>query len=129
MTILDELKPADKSEVILYLPYYAKDKHSLLPLALNLYKQGFLEGARRIEGGEDIEFVATWFVSRLPSEITRCRIQFDGNADLNYEATMINSEFIDYLIDLMINYNTSRAMDFPGTFYRKILRLDDTTTK
>lgn len=127
MDIIDELQPADKPEVALYLPYYQKDKHNLLPLAINLYKQGFLEGARKIEGGEDIEFVATWYVSNLPSELTRCRIQFDGNADLNYETTMINSEFIDYLIDLIANFKSLRALDFPGAFYRKLLRLDEST--
>ena len=97
MPTLEQLKPAGRAETILYIPYYAKNKHSWLPQAIALYQQGTLEGERNIEGGESIPFVASWYVSKLPSELTRCRLQFDGQAELSYEVTLSNSEFIDYL--------------------------------
>ena len=128
-TAISQLQPADKREVIVYQPYYPdKNKQKLLPLALALYQLGQVEGARRIEGGENLSFVATWFVSRLPSELTRCRMQFDGQADLSYEMTVLNSEFMDYLIDLIGGYEESKNIDFPQNFYRKLLRLDDAPT-
>ena len=34
----------------------------------------------------------------------------------------MNAEFIGYLLDLLINYEESRLIDFPQTFYRKLLR-------
>lgn len=123
---LNQLQPADKREVIVYQPYYPdKNKQKLLPLALALYQLGQVEGARRIEGGDSLSFVATWFVSRLPSELTRCRMQFDGQAELSYEMTVLNSEFMDYLIDLIAGYEENQTVDFPQSFYRKLLRVDD----
>ena len=101
MANLDKLEPANKADVLVYQPYYpSKDKQKLLPLALSLYNQGRLEGKRRIESGEGISLAASWYVSKLPSELTRCRVQFEGQAELSYEITILNSEFIDYLIDL-----------------------------
>ena len=123
---LNQLQPADKREVIVYQPYYPdKNKQKLLPLALGLYQLGQVEGARRIEGGDSLSFVSTWFVSRLPSELTRCRMQFDGQAELSYEMTVLNSEFMDYLIDLIAGYEESQTVDFPQSFYRKLLRVDE----
>jgi hypothetical protein len=124
ITSIDRLEPAGKADVIVYMPYYPKDKHVVLPYALTLYAQGNLEGQRRIEGGEGIPFVATWFVSRLPAEITRCRLQFEGQADLSYEMTVSNSEFVNYLMDALKAFKESGAADFPQVFYRKLLRLD-----
>ncbi|MGK7917203.1 MAG: type IV pilus biogenesis protein EbsA [Prochloraceae cyanobacterium] len=124
MSAIEQIKPAKSSDVVVYMPYYAKNKHKMLPYALGLYQQGSLEGKREIEGGEGIPFVATWFVSRLPMELTRCRLQFDGKADLNYEVTVSNSEFIEYLMDVFINFKRSRSTDFPRKFYRKLLRFD-----
>jgi hypothetical protein len=124
MSTLEDLKPAGRAEFIIYMPYYAKTKHNWLPLAISLYRQGALEGKRVIEGGESIPFVASWFVSKLPSELTRCRLQFDGQADLSYEVTLSNSEFIDYLIDVIINFKRSQLTDFPAEFYRKLLRFE-----
>ncbi|MGF1478443.1 MAG: type IV pilus biogenesis protein EbsA [Cyanophyceae cyanobacterium] len=125
MTAINELQPAKPGDTSIYLPYYSKDKHNLLPYAISLYKQGSLEGQRRIEGGEDIPFVATWYISTLPSELTRCRIQFDGQAELSYEATILNAEFIDYLISIVKKFQRSRLTDFPRAFYRKLLRFDE----
>jgi hypothetical protein len=106
------------------MPYYAKTKHNWLPYAISLYRQGSLEGERIVEGGESIPFVASWYVSKLPSELTRCRLQFDGQAELSYEITLSNSEFIDFLIDVIINFKRSHLTDFPREFYRKLLRFD-----
>jgi hypothetical protein len=125
MSNIEKLQPADKAAVGVYLPYYQGAKRTMLPLAISLYQQGSLEGHRRIEGGESIPFVATWFVSKLPSELTRCRLQFDGNAELSYEVTMANSEFMNYLIDVIMNFRRSRMTDFTQTFYRKLLRIDE----
>lgn len=123
-TPLDKIKPAGRADTIIYMPYYAKTKHNWLPYAISLYHQGALEGKRSIEGGESISFVASWYVSKLPSELTRCRLQFDGQAELSYELTLSNSEFIDYLIDVVADYKRSHLIDFPREFYRKLLRFD-----
>lgn len=125
ISTIDQLQPASKSDVVIYMPYYAKNKHNSLPYAITLYRQGSLEGKRYIEGGENVSFVATWFVSRLPSELTRCRLQFEEQADLSYEVTISNSEFIDYLIDVYNNFKNSNFTDFPRIFYRKLLRFDE----
>jgi hypothetical protein len=125
MSSIEKLQPASKADTLMYQPYYGKDQHEILPYALSLYQQGFLEGERRIEAGESISFVATWYVSRLPSELTRCRLQFEGNADLSYEINLSNSEFVSYLINLIKNFRDSRLTDFSQAFYRKLLRLED----
>ena len=124
MSSLEKLQPAARADVIVYLPYYPKDKHNWLPHAISLYQQGSLEGERNIEGGDSIPFVASWQVSKLPSELTSCRLQFDGQGELSYELTLLNDECIDYLIDVIINFERSRSMDFPHPFYRKLLRFD-----
>ncbi|AFY76367.1 MAG: hypothetical protein IGR93_01625 [Hydrococcus sp. C42_A2020_068] len=123
-TTIDKLEPAGKAEVILYMPYYPKDKHAILPYALTLYSKGYLEGRRHIEGGEGIPFVATWFVSKLPAELTRCRLQFEGQAELSYEITISNSEFVNFLMDAITLFKEGGSADFPQAFYRKLLRFD-----
>lgn len=122
---IDQLKNADQAAVGVYMPYYQGVKRTVLPLAISLYQQGNLEGQRQIEGGENIPFVATWYVSKLPAELTRCRLQFQESADLNYEVMLANSEFVNYLIDVIMNYKRSKLTDFPQAFYKKLLRLDD----
>ncbi|NEP13571.1 MAG: hypothetical protein F6J92_25485 [Symploca sp. SIO1A3] len=122
---IEKLQPADKGAVGVYMPYYQGAKRNILPLAISLYQQGSLEGQRRIEGGDGIPFIATWFVSKLPAEMTRCRFQFDGNAELSYEVSMANSEFINYLIEVIMNFRRSRVTDFSQTFYRKLLRIEE----
>lgn len=122
---LDKLEPAPKGAVGVYIPYYQGAKRSILPFAIALYQKGSLEGKRRIEGGEDISFVATWRVSTLPSDLTRCRVQFDGNAELSYEVTMPNFEFIGCLMEVLIHFKKSRLTDFAKPFYRKLLHFDD----
>ena len=92
MSTIDELKPAGRADVVIYIPYYAKTKHDKLAHAIALYRQGSLEGQRQIEGGESIP--------------------------------LSNSEFIDYLIDVIINFKRSKVTDFPGSFYRKLLRFE-----
>ncbi len=124
MSVIESLKPAGRADVVIYMPYYGKNKHNWLPYAISLYQTGSLEGQRIIEGGESIPFVASWYVSKLPSELTRCRLQFDGQAELSYEVTLTNSEFIDYLIDVIMNFKRSHFKDFPGSFYRKLLRFE-----
>jgi len=119
----EKLQPASKGEVMIYMPYYPQNKHGFLPYAISLYHQSSLEGKRRIEGGEGIPFIATWSLSKLPSEMTRCRLQFDGNADFSYEVSLPNSEFIEYLIEVIRSNKQSNATDFPQPFYRKLLSL------
>ncbi|MDB9313282.1 hypothetical protein PN462_09245 [Spirulina sp. CS-785/01] len=122
---LDQLKAASKSDAVVYAPYFQGQKRTVLPYAIGLYQKGSLEGERTIEGGESIPFVATWFVSKLPSELTRCRLQFEGNADLSYEVDMQNSEFVSHLLEIIVNYKRTGQVDFSRTFYRKLLRLDE----
>jgi len=124
MKTIESLKPAGRGDVVIYMPYYAKNKHNWLPYAISLYRKGSLEGTRKIQGGESIPFAASWYVSKLPSELTRCRLQFDGQADLSYETTLSNSEFIDYLIGVIMDFKSSHSTDFPREFYKKLLRFD-----
>ena len=52
-------------------------------------------------------------------------MQFDGNAELSYEITMANFEFINFLIEVLFNFKRMRTIDFSQPFYRKLLRMDD----
>ncbi len=123
---LINLQPAQPRDVSVYLPYYQeKTRRQYLPLALSLYQSGHFEGQRNIEGGEDIPFVATWNTATLPADLTRCRVQFEGNADFSYEVTMANFEFIGFLIEVITSYKRSKIADFSKPFYRKLLKLDE----
>ncbi len=68
--------------------------------------------------------MASWYVSKLPSELTRCRLQFEGQADLSYEMTIINAELIEYLIDAIKTFKQLGSADFSRGFYRKLLRFE-----
>ncbi|NJP11574.1 MAG: hypothetical protein HC866_20655 [Leptolyngbyaceae cyanobacterium RU_5_1] len=123
---IDKLQPVPSQQVGVYLPYYPQPgKRSILPYAISLYQKGAFEGERKIEGGESIPFIATWNISSLPADLTRCRIQFDGNSELSYELTLANFEFIDYLIEVILNFKRARLADFSQTFYRKLMRYDE----
>lgn len=122
---LSTLQPVPNRETAMYLPYYQGSKRDMLPLAMALYQVGNFEGARGIEGNSNIPFVATWNVLALPADLTRCRLQFDGNSELSYEVTLTNFEFIGFLIDVLTNYRRSEVADFPKTFYRKLLKLEE----
>lgn len=123
---IEKLQPAPTQQVGVYTPYYPQQtKKQLLPFAISLYQKGALEGERRIEGAASIPFIATWNVSTLPADLCRCRIQFEGNAELSYEIMMANFEFVDFLIDVILNFKRSRLSDFSQSFYRKLLRIDE----
>ncbi len=123
---IDKLQPAPQPQVGVYMPYYPQQgKRSILPYAISLYQKGNLEGERRIEGGESIPFVATWNISALPADLTRCRIQFDSEADLSYELMLANFEFIDFLIEVILNFKRMRLADFSQSFYKKLMRYED----
>ena len=124
MPPINQLKPADKGEIAVYAPYYTDKRRKYLGLAISLYKQKNLEGSRNIEGGDNIPFVITWNVSILPADITRCRMQFDDNQELSYEIIMATYEFVNFLIDVLLNYNRTRTIDFSKTFYKKLLRYE-----
>lgn len=125
MASLEKLQPASQRDVSVYMPYYQGNKRNALPLAISLYQQGSIEGTRKIEGGKGIPFVASWSVSPLPADLTRCRIQFDGSAELSYEIVMANFEFINFLIEVLFTFKRLRTIDFSQPFYRKLLRMDD----
>jgi len=95
MPTIEQLEPANKADVLVYMPYYAKDKHSILPYAI-----------------------------ALSSELTRCRLQFEGQADLSYEMTIINAELIEYLIDAIKTFKQLGSADFSQGFYRKLLQFE-----
>lgn len=122
---LENLQPAPQGQVSVYMPYIQGNKRALLPKAITLYQQGVLEGNRKIEGSDHIPFVATWNISTLPSDLTRCRMQFDGNAELSYEVMMATFEFMIFLIEVMDNYKRTGIADFSKGFYRKLLRIDE----
>lgn len=126
MTIsLESLQPATKQELGVYFPYYQGDRRKVLPYAISLYKQANLEGTRQIEGGESVPFLATWHVSSLPADLTRCSLQFDGNADLRYELVLPNYEFIGFLIEVVVQLKRYQVADFSAAFYRKLMRYED----
>ncbi len=110
---LTQLKAAEKREIGVYLPYYDEKKRKYLAYSISLF-----------DGGDGIPFVATWNVSSLPADLTRCRVQFDGNADLSYEVILSNHEFIKYLIEVLQNFSRTRTVDFSQDFYKKLLHLD-----
>ncbi len=122
---LEQLQPATQQQANVYLPYIQGTKRNFLPLAIGLYQKGILEGQRKIEAGENVPFVASWNVATLPSDLTRCRVQFDGNAELSYEVMMASFEFINFLIELMENHKRYKLTDFSQSFYRKLLRIDE----
>lgn len=125
-TSLEKLQPASQAKVGIYLPYYkSPNQRNALSRAIGLYDSGSLEGERLIEGGKNIPFVATWNVSSLPADLTRCRLQFDGNADLSYEVTVPNYEFINFLIELLINFKRAHVVDFHRKFYSKLLNMEE----
>ncbi len=107
-----------------YMPYYQGAKRELLAYGISLYKLANLEGERTIEGGESVPFVITWNVATLPADLTRCQVRFSGDADLTYEVTMASFEFIDFLIDVILNYKKRQITDFSQAFYRKLLRYE-----
>ncbi|MEA5576317.1 type IV pilus biogenesis protein EbsA [Anabaena sp. UHCC 0451] len=122
---IDQLQPVSQQHAIVYLPYIQQSKRNFLPYAISLYQKGFVEGHRKIEGSDNIPFTATWNVATLPSDLTRCRIQFDGNAELSYEVMMASFDFINFLIELMENHKRQKITDFSTGFYRKLLRIED----
>lgn len=125
MTPLEQLKSAQPQEVKVYFPYCPDGKRRLLGHAISLYKEKNLEGARSVMGGEDIPFVASWNVCMLPIDETRCRVVFEGNSELSYEIKMETSEFVNFLIDVLMNFQRAKTVDFPKPFYRKLLRVDE----
>lgn len=122
---IQQLQPANQQDIRVYTPYFQGNKRNMLPVAISLYQKGVLEGKRQIEGGDSIPFVATWNVSTLPADLTRCRLQFDGNAELSYEILLQSSEFVDFLIDVILNFQRSHSTDFSKGFYRKLLHMDE----
>ncbi|MBU6185251.1 MAG: hypothetical protein VKL00_09025 [Synechococcales bacterium] len=119
--MLSNLKPTESGIVDTYLPYYQQSqKRQILPLAISLYQSGILEGERKIEGGELILFTATWTISNRPVDLTRCRMDFPDH-DLCYEMILPNNEFIDLLIDIILNYKKNQTIDFPQLFYYRLL--------
>lgn len=125
LTILDKLQPAQPNLVSLFNPYIRGNKRRVLPLAISLCQQGYLEGERQISGGENISFVASWSISNrfLPSEVLRCIVQFDGNPELSYSLLISNFELVDYLIEVIINYQRLSKIDLPKSFYKKLLQM------
>jgi hypothetical protein len=123
---IPQLKPVEEKEAKVYAPFFQQEtRRKFLPLAIALYKQKSVEGARKIDGGDDIPFLASWNVSSLPIDLTRCRVLFDGNAELSYEITLQSSEFVNFLIDVLLTFQRTRTVDFSKGFYRKLMRLDE----
>lgn len=122
---IDQLQPANQRDVSVYIPYFQGNKRNMLPLAISLYQKGVIEGKRKIEASDSIPFVATWNVSTLPADLTRCRMQFDGKAELSYEIMMPNSDFVEFLMDVILNFKRAHLTDFSKAFYRKLLHMDE----
>ncbi|MCS6782367.1 MAG: hypothetical protein RMI89_01065 [Gloeomargarita sp. SKYBB_i_bin120] len=122
--VLSQLEPAPKDQITLFQPYFPSgNKREILPFALSLYRLGNLEGERYIDGGDGIPFVATWNVSSMPLDLSRCQMQFEGNPDLTYDMVITNYEFVGFLVDLLIHYKRTQRVDFPQEFYRRLLNI------
>jgi len=122
---IDQLQPANQRDVSVYVPYFQGTKRNMLPLAISLYQKGVIEGKRKIEASDGIPFVASWNVSTLPADLTRCRMQFDGKAELSYEIMMPSSDFVEFLMDVILNFKRAHPTDFSKAFYRKLLHMDE----
>lgn len=122
---IDQLQPANQRDVSVYIPYFQGTKRNMLPLAISLYQKGVIEGKRKIEASDGIPFVASWNVSTLPADLTRCRMQFDGKAELSYEIMMPSSDFVEFLMDVILNFKRAHLTDFSKAFYRKLLHMDE----
>lgn len=123
MTNLDTIKAAPPQLVGIFMPYFNENKRKYLPQAMGLYQQGHLEGERKIIGADDIPFVATWSGnSLLPSDLNRCRVQFDNNPELSYEMNVTASELLNFLWEVFFNYKRHKNIDFPKEFYYKLLQ-------
>ncbi|PZV17833.1 MAG: hypothetical protein DCF20_05560 [Pseudanabaena sp.] len=119
-----DLKAASPQEVSIYMPYYREpNRRQALPYAFSLYKQGEITGERHIEGSTPVSFMAVWRVANLPMDISLCRVTFEGDADMSYEITLDNTEFVGYLIDVVSNIRDKGYVDFPQTFYSKLFRI------
>ncbi len=112
MTALDQLQPANPREVNIFAPYMRAEKRPLLPLGITLYRLGKLEGQRGIEGGNNVDFVATWTIANLPADLSRCTVTFDNSPDLQYEMSITTFELVDHLIDVIINYKKTSYCRF-----------------
>jgi hypothetical protein len=121
----EQLQPATQQQASVYIPYVQGNKRNFLPYAIALYQKGALEGQRKIESSENVPFVASWNIATLPSDLTRCRIQFNDDAELSYEVMTASFEFVNYLIDLLDNYKRHRSSDFSQGFYRKLLKIEE----
>ncbi|BBC22531.1 type IV pilus biogenesis protein EbsA [Pseudanabaena sp. ABRG5-3] len=125
-----ELKAAPPQEVSIYMPYYREpSKRQALPYAISLYKQGEITGERHVEGSPAVSFMAVWRVANLPSDLALCRVTFEGNADMSYEMTLENSEFVGYLIDVVSSIRDKGYVDFPQVFYSKLFRIKLASTE
>ena len=119
-----ELKAAPPQEVSIYMPYYREpNKRQALPYAISLYKQGEITGERHIEGSPAVSFMVVWRVANLPSDLPLCRMTFNGEADMSYEITIENSEFVGYLIEVVSSIRDKGYVDFPQSFYSKLFRI------
>ena len=122
---IDQLQPANQRDVSVYVPYFQGTKRNMLPLAISLYQKGVIEGKRKIEASDGIPFVASWNVSTLPADLTRCRMQFDGKAELSYEIMMPSSDFVEFLMDVILHFKRAHLTDFSKALYRKLLHMDE----
>jgi hypothetical protein len=127
-----DLKKAAPQEIMMYVPYYKEQKKKeALPYAIDLFHQEELEGERIIESSAPVPFMAIWKRSSLPKDPTLCRVSFnasDNNNDLVYEVTLESSEFIGYLIEVVILFQDKRVIDFPKSFYFKLFRMQLTNS-
>jgi hypothetical protein len=120
-----QLEPANPADVAVYQPYYAVGRRPFLPLAVGLYKRGNFEGQRPIEGEAAIPFIASWMQSPLPSDLTVCTVQFNQDADLSFDLSIPNYEFVDVLIEVVGQVQRGLEPDFNNTFYKKLMRRDE----
>ncbi len=120
-----DLETAAPGEVAVYQPYYPVGRRQFLPPAVGLYKKGNFEGQRLIDGAEPVPFVASWIKSPLPSDLTIVNVQFNHDAELTYDLSITNSDFVDYLIEVLNVVQRGYEPDFNTSFYKRLMRRED----
>jgi hypothetical protein len=69
--------------------------------------------------------LASWHTSPLPSDLTVVQVIFAQDADLTYQLSIANYEFVDYLIDVVSLVQRGQQPDFSTAFYKKLMRYED----
>lgn len=120
-----DIQAAPTGDVVLYLPYCKRDQQQALPYGISLYKTGYIQGERQVEGSSPIAFSAFWKASTLPVDPIICTVIFTNeiNEEYKYEIELQSLQLVNYLIELIILNRETQIVDFSQGFYVKLFRV------